>query len=434
MPKLKLGIEKLEGKLKERDIKEAVKPGLYSDGNGLYLRVAPKSKKRGSISKGWMFKFMIGGRARSMGLGPVSLYSLQAARAMALDARKLRHQGIDPIEARLAKDMQERLEAAKQKTFDQCAAEYIRSHKAGWKNSKNAAQWESSLRNYAGPFIGALPVGDIDTNAVMRVLRQPVEGETFWTARPETASRVRGRIESVFDLAKTQGIAKGENPAKWKGHLNHLLPATSKVHKVEHHPALPYRELPAFMAELRAREGISARAFEFTILTCARTGEALGAKWGEVDLGARVWTIPGERMKGGLEHRVPLCAQALAILLDMRLLAPEGGADAYVFPGFKHGRPLGNMAFLTLLRRMGRHGDLTGHGFRATAKTWAEEETPFPSKVIEKALAHKIGGELEEAYNRGDLFQKRRGLMDAWAAYCGSGEAADNVVELRGAR
>jgi integrase len=266
----------------------------------------------------------------------------------------------------------------------------------------------------------------VDTAAVMRVLEQDVDGTAFWVARLETASRVRQRIEAVLDWAKVHGYREAGNPARWRGQLDKLLPAKSKVRVPRHHAALPHREVPAFMTVLRAQEGTAARAFEFAILTCARTSEALSATWAEVNLDGQAWTIAASRMKSSREHRVPLSSRALAILKEMRLLAPGSGADAFIFPGAKHGRPLSNMAFLTLLRRMGR-GDLTAHGMRASFKTWASEETPFPRDVIERALAHVTGNRAERAYERGDLFKKRRALMEAWAAFCGSAETGDNV-------
>jgi integrase len=412
------------GKLTAIGVEKAKKPGLYADGGGLYLRVTKEG------AKNWIFRFMLNRKARSMGLGPVSLYGLQEARGMAHDARKLRHQGIDPIEARRIKAMKDRLDAAKAITFDECARKYIKSHRAGWRNGKHAAQWESTLAAYARPIIGALAVCDIDTGAVMRVLEQDVDGATLWMARTETASRVRQRIEAILDWAKVRGHREGENPARWKGHLDKLLPAKNKVREVEHHPALPYREMRGFMTELRAQEGVAPRTFEFALLTAARTGEVLGATWGEIGINERVWTIPASRMKGKREHRVPLSDRAVAILKEMRLLAPANGPNgAFVFPGMKRGRPLSSMTFLMLLRRMGRDG-LTAHGFRSTFRDWAAERG-FPDEVCELALAHAVSDKVLAAYKRTGLFERRRELAAAWAAFCGTAEAADNVIEMR---
>jgi integrase len=405
------------GRLTALKVEKARKPGMYADGGGLYLRVTSEG------TKNWVLRFMIDRRPRWMGLGPLALYGLQEARAKALDARRKRHEGIDPIEARRAERAQQRLDAAKAITFKQCAEAYINARRAGWRNSKHAGQWGATLSTYAYPHIGALPVQAIDIALVLKVL------EPIWTTRPETAGRVRGRLESILDFAKVCGYRDGENPARWRGHLDKVLAARSKVRKVEHHAALPYIELPGFLVSLREQEGIAARALEFAILTAARTGEVIGACWNEVDLLDKVWTVPAARMKAHREHRVPLSARALAILDEMQ--AARHG-DAFVFPGGKPGRPLSNMAFLMLLRRMGR-GDLTAHGFRATFKTWASERTSFQNEIVEASLAHVIGGKVEQAYRRGDLFDKRRRLMQQWAAFCTTAPAreVDNVTPLR---
>lgn len=404
------------------------KPGLYADGGGLYLQVTP-----GGAS--WVFRYMIKGRAREMGLGPLRLYSLQEARAKALDAARLRHEGVDPIEARHVARASARLDEAKAVTFKQCAKSYIKAHRAGWRNAKHAAQWEATLATYAEPIIGALPVQAIDTALVMKVLEQEVNARPndprapLWTAKPETASRLRGRIESILDWARVRCYRKGENPARWRGHLDKLLPARSRVRAVRHHPALPHGELPEFMSALRAQEGVAARALEFTILTAARTGEVLGARWDEIDRANKVWTLPTNRMKAGKEHRVPLSARTLAILDEMSPFASRGsrsdGAQAFVFPGGKKERPLSNMAFLMLLRRMEWH-DVTAHGFRSSFRDWAAERTSFPREVIEMALAHQIGDKAEAAYRRGDLFEKRRRLMAEWQKYCMSAPAVES--------
>jgi integrase len=403
------------GRLTALKVEKAKKPGMYADGGGLYLRVTPEG------ARNWVLRFMINRRPRWMGLGPLSLYGLAEARARALDARRKRHEGIDPIEARRTERARQRLDAAKVVTFKQCAESYINSHRAGWRNDKHAGQWGATLATYAYPVIGTLPVQAVDTGLVLKAL------EPIWAAKPETASRLRGRIESVLDFAKVRGYRDGENPARWRGHLAKLLPARSKVRAVEHHAALPYADLPAFLITLRTQEGTSARALEFLILTGARTGEVIGAQWSEIDLLDKTWTVPASRMKAHREHRVPLSPRALTILREIQAAHRGESDEAFVFPGGKAGKPLSNMAFLMLLRRMGR-ADLTAHGFRATFKTWASERTSFQNEIIEASLAHITGGKVEQAYMRGDLFEKRRRLMQQWATYC----TADATAEQRG--
>jgi integrase len=408
------------GRLTALKVEKARKPGMYADGGGLYLRVTPEG------ARNWVFRFMIDRKPRWMGLGPLALYSLADARARAQDARRKRHEGIDPIEARRAKQAQQRLDAAKAITFKQCAESYIASHRAGWRNAKHRYQWPATLGAYVYPAIGALPVQAVDTALVHKVL------EPIWTAKPETASRVRQRIENILGFAKVCGYRDGENPARWRGHLDNLLPARSKVRDVKHLAALPYVELPTFLVNLRTREATAARALEFLVLTAARTGEVIGARWNEIDMLDKIWTVPAGRMKAHREHRVPLSPRAVAILKEM--LAARNGDDgnAYVFPGPKPGKPLSNMAFLMLLRRMGLDY-LTVHGFRATFKTWASERTSFQNEIAEAALAHIIGDKVEQAYRRGDLFDKRRRLMQQWATYCTAAarEQQGNVTPLR---
>jgi len=357
---------------------------------------------------------MLAGRAREMGLGSVADVTLAEAREAAREARALVRQGVDPIAKRQAARAALRLDAAKAVTFEECAERYIGSHAAGWRNPKHAAQWPSSLKTYVYPVFGSLPVQAIDTGLVMKAV------EPLWVTKTETASRVRGRIESVLDWAAARGYRQGENPARWRGHLENLLPKKSKVSRIEHHAALPYAEIADFMASLRQQEGTAARALEFTILTAARTGEVLGAKWPEIDLEGRLWTIPGERMKAGKEHRVSLSGAAIAVLERMQ----EVRSGDHVFPGARARRPISNMALLMTLRRMGRR-DLTTHGFRSTFSDWCAEQTNTPSEVREMALAHAVSDKVEAAYRRGDLFEKRRQLMAAWARFCAAptGEA-----------
>jgi integrase len=403
------------GKLTALAITQAKRRGYYGDGGGLFLQVST------SGAKSWVFRFKEIGRLREMGLGPTHTVSLAEARQKALECRKARLDGLDPIEARRGKRILAKLDAAKAVTFAACAERYIASHKAGWRNPKHAAQWPATLGTYVYPAFGSLPVQAVDVGLVMKAI------EPIWVQKPETAGRVRGRIESVLDWATARGYRQGENPARWRGHLENLLPKKSKVRRVEHHAALPYVEIGAFMAELQRQEGVPARALEFAILTAARTGEVIGAKWDEIDLGERLWTVPAERMKkADKEHRVPLSDAALAILDDLRKVQQ----DNFVFPGGKAGRPISNMAMLMLLRRMGR-GDLTAHGFRSSFRDWAAERTGFPAEVAEMALAHTVSDKVEAAYRRGDLFQKRRQLSEAWAKFCAAGPTIGQVVPIR---
>lgn len=396
--------------------------GMYSDGGGLYLQVIAKE------TKSWIFRFMLNGRAREMGLGPLHTVSLAEARARATDCRQRLQNGEDPIEARRSEKAKAQLEAAKAITFKVAAAEYIKNHRAGWRNAKHVAQWESTLATYAEPVIGKQPVQMVDTALVIRIL-QPL-----WSKKPETASRLRGRIEGILDWARVQGYREGENPARWRGHLDKILPARSKMSRVKHHAAIPYAEIGEFMTALRALEGTAARAFEFAILTAARTGEVIGARWSEINLADKVWIIPAERMKAGKEHRVPLAPRALAILAEMTPLrrAAEDEGAAFIFPGRKDGQPLSNMAFLMLLRRMER-SDLTAHGFRSSFRDWAAESTNFPSEVAEMALAHTVGDKVEAAYRRTDLFQRRKRLMQEWAQFCELPSATGaRVIKFKG--
>lgn len=405
-------------KLTARMVAAINEPGRYGDGDGLYLQVGK------SGGKSWLFRFMLAGKSREMGLGSAADVTLAEARERAGEARKVLSAGRDPLEARREEERQREAEKARAVTFKDAAGRYIAAHRAGWRNEKHAAQWDSTLTTYAYPVFGDVAVADVDTGMVLSAL------EPIWQDKPETATRVRGRIEAVLDWAKARGYRDREamNPAQWKGHLSHLLPARSKVARVEHHAALPWREVGAFMVDLRGRPATAARALEFAILTAARSGEVFGATWDEVDLAGAVWNVPGDRMKAGRDHRVPLSPQAVALL---QTLADEGDCTGYVFKGQKKGRPLSSMAMLMLLRRMER-GDLTAHGFRSTFRDWAAEATNFPGEVAEAALAHIVGDKVEAAYRRGDLFDKRRRLMEAWADHCDTLAAdAANVVPIR---
>jgi integrase len=402
------------GKLSARTVQAAKTPGLFGDGGNLYLSVDD------SGNKSWIVRWSSGGRLRKCGLGAAHTISLEQAREKAGEARRLIRDGKDPREVWRAERQAAAVAQAGSMSFDDATEAYVASHRAGWKSAKHAKQWDATLSRYASPVFGKLPVSAITTELVMRVV------EPIWSSKNETAHRLRGRIETVLSWAKVHGYRSGENPAQWRGHLAHLLPARKKVHKVTHHAALPYAKLPAFMGDLRKRYGVAALALEFAILTATRTSETLDAAWSEFDLRNKLWSIPAERMKGGREHRVPLCDRAVSIVQEMQTVRH----GAYVFPGAKRGKPLSNMAMLTALKRMGRD-DLTAHGFRATFKTWATEKTTYQREVIEAALAHAIGDKTEAAYQRGDLLDKRRRLMIAWAAYCDSGAVSGNVVAMR---
>jgi integrase len=403
---------KTTGKLTALSVKRLRRRGMHNDGHGLYLQIAE------SGTKSWVLRYKINGRPRHLGLGPLHTVSLADARLRAIDARRLLLDGHDPIAVRVAARVAARLADARTMTFDQCAEAYIRAHRGGWKNAKHAEQWPSTIKTYASPIFGSLPAQSVDTALVMRAL------EPIWSTKTETATRLRGRIENVLDWARVRGFRTGENPARWKGHLDQLLPAANKVGKVEHHAALPYAEVGAFMVDLRAQAGVSARALTFLILTATRTSETLNATWNEIDLDSATWTVPGSRMKGGRDHRVPLSDDALALLKDMQAVRSSN----YVFPGGRIGKPLSNMALLETLRRMKR-GDLTAHGFRSTFRVWTAEQTNFPSEVCEAALAHAVSDKTIAAYQRNDFIDRRRKLMDAWAAYCS--EMASDVVPMR---
>jgi integrase len=388
--------------------------GYHADGGGLYLQVAPGG------GRSWIFRYQVAGKRRDMGLGSISIVGLAEARKVAHECRRLLFEGIDPLERKRAGRSAAALETAKAITFRQCAEGYIAAHKAGWRDHKSQQQWEQSLAAYVYPRFGALPVQTVDVALVMKAL------EPLWTEKPETASRVRGRIESVLDWATARGYRTGENPARWRGHLENLLPKRSKVARVEHHPALPYPEIAAFMAELRQQEGVAARALEFAILTAARSGEVLGARWSEFDIANRIWIVPGDWMKAGKEHRVPLSEAAMVVVEQMAAVR----LNDYVFPGLRKGQPASTNTMFYALRRMGR-GDLTAHGFRSSFRDWCAECTAFPAEVAEMALAHVVGDKVEAAYRRGDLFEKRRQLADAWARFCAMPAQTGAVVSIR---
>jgi integrase len=441
-------VKREKNRLSPVAIRTADTPGLHNDGFGLNLQVSQfwsveyqddEGKTRGRsfekedlalarqmelrgrgiepliesyVTKSWLFRFMRNGKDRKMGLGPFETTSLAKARELAQKKRDLLREGIDPIAQAEAERAANKLEAAKQMTFKQCAEAYIKAHESGWKNEKHSAQWHATFNETrrgkrvfpaATALLNDLPVAAIDIALVVRSL------EKIWYTTPESASRIRGRIENVLAWATVRGLRSGDNPARWEGNLKTLLPAKGAIAKTEHHKAIPYRELPAFMAELRTKPGSSARALEFCILTATRTGEVIGARPAEIDYAKKVWTIPAERMKAAREHEVPLSDRALAILADP-------GDGEFVFGG-RNRRPLSNMAMLELLRGMLGKG-ATVHGFRSTFRDWAGNETHFPRELAEHALAHVIGDKAEQAYRRSAALEKRRKLMSAWSAYC----------------
>jgi integrase len=404
-------------RLRAVDLPRISKAGYHHDGGGLYLQV--REGKNG-ITRSWVFRYTRLGKARNMGLGPLHTISLSEARVKAREARKLRLEGVDPVGDRKAQRAAQRVSEATAMTFKQCAEAYIAAHQAGWRNPKHAAQWTATLGAYAYPIFGTLPVQAVDVGLVMKAI------EPIWSAKTVTASRVRGRIESVLDWATARGYRQGENPARWNGHLENLLPSKTKVHRVEHHPALPHGEISGFMADLRQKEGVPARALEFAILTAARTGEVIGARWDEMNLTEKLWIVPATRMKAGKAHRVPLSDAALTILERMR----EIRRNDFVFPGRDAGKPISGIGFSSVLQRMKR-GDLTPHGFRSTFMDWAAEQTNFPAEMRDMALAHTVSDKVEAAYRRGDLFERRREMMAAWAQFC-EGASGGNVVAMRG--
>lgn len=381
-----------------------LKPGMYADGLGLYLQV------RSGNSRSWIFRYRIGGKLRDMGLGPFHTVSLADAREKADVCRAMRLKGIDPLEERLKQQQAKTIEVAEAITFEKCAETYIATHKDGWKSGKHADQWTATLQAYVYPVFKDTPVASIEDALVLKVL-QPI-----WKEKTETASRIRGRIERILDWARVMNYRTGDNPARWKGHLDHLLPKRSRVATIVHHAALPIDGTPGFIQVLRQEETVVARAFEFCILNATRTNETMGMRWSEYDEKTQLWTVPGVRMKAGRDHRIPLAKRSQLILAEMLDIR----TGDYVFPGGARERPLSSMAFLMLLRRRGRN-DITAHGFRSTFRDWAAERTDFPNEVVEMALAHTIGNKVEAAYRRGDLFEKRRQLAEAWAAFCEGG-------------
>jgi integrase len=383
--------------LRETQVKSAAKPGLLADGDGLYLSVS----KTGA--KSWRYIYVRGGKRTELGLGSYGTgteqVSLAAARDKADGIRAMLGAGGDP------KSTPKETPQAPV-TFGKFADDFIATMESGWRNAKHRQQWKNSLKQHA-PVLREKPIAEITVDDVIGVLKP------IWVSKAETASRIRGRIETILDAAKVSKLREGENPARWKGNLVHLLPKRKKLQR-GHHKALPYAEMPEFIKVLRKKKGIASKALEFTTLTAARSGEVREAVWPEIDFNKKIWTVPAEKMKAEREHRVPLCSRAIEILNEMK----EISTSDLIFPGEKSGKTMSDMTLSAVLRRM--KIDATVHGMRSSFRDWVGDETDHPSEVGEAALAHAIGDETEEAYRRGDALEKRRKLMDDWANYCGS--------------
>lgn len=399
-------------KLTVKKIQGITKAGSYGDGRNLWLIVGSTGLKR------WEFRYTLNGRPRQMGLGSLDLMKLNEARDKALELRRMVQNGEDPIDARKGQ------KPPPSQTFEDVAEKCVTSLETGWSNPKQERQWRSSLASYVYPDIGKRSVALITTEDVFDIL-QPI-----WSTKSETANRVRMRIEKVLDFANALKLRSGENPARWKGNLDALLPKITKVKVVRHHPALPYDETGQFVAALRGKEGISPRSLEFTILTAARTNEAIGARWSEFDFNNATWTIPADRMKAQREHRVPLSKAAIALLRALPRDTESEDGFVFISPRSKN-KPLSNMAMLKTLKLMERQ-DLTVHGFRSTFRDWAAETTGYQDIVVEMALAHTVGNAVEAAYRRGDLFEKRTRLMNDWAEYCDQPASKADVVPIHG--
>jgi len=365
---------------------------------------------------------MRAGRERWMGLGPYPDVSLAEARDKSMDCRRMLREGIDPIEHRRAERVAAQLMAGKNTTFEECAKAHIEAHRPGWKNPKHAAQWWSTLETYANPIMGRIPVRDVDTGLVMRVLKP------IWQTKTETANRLRQRIEAVVDGATAQGLRSGDNPARWRGHLDKLLPRQSKISRVRHFEAMGYSEIPAFFRDLRQRDPISARALAFSILTAARSGEVRGAIWDEIDMDTATWTIPGDRTKSGRSHRVPLSSEAMLVLREMKSV--QTVSDKYVFPGRRPGYQMSENTMRKYLQNDMQRERLTVHGFRSTFRDWAAEQSSFPREVAEAALAHTLKDKTEAAYQRSDMLERRRKLMETWAKHCTSDSVRGKLLKM----
>lgn len=400
--------------LTDRAVAAIKEPGRYAVGgvDGLHIRVTDGG------AKSWILRVQVGDKRRDLGIGNYPMVSLARARDEAYEYRKRIRDGVDPLAQKREIRSALRAQQAGEKTFKECAEAYIEAKAIEWKNPKHRQQWENTLATYAYPKIGAMVVADIALPQVLSVL------EPIWTDKTETASRLRGRLESILDWATVRQYRNGDNPARWKGHLDTILPARGKVQKIEHHPAMTIDDTPAFWRALGVKDGMSIRALQFVILTAARSGEVRGATWDEIDLDAAVWTIPGDRMKAGREHRVPLSKQAVALLKSL----PRLDGSPYVFFAPKGGQ-LSDMALTAVMRRM----DLTAvpHGFRSTFRDWAGERTNYPREMAEQALAHTLRDKTEAAYRRGDALERRRAMMQDWANFLDRPSAGKNVVHMK---
>jgi integrase len=402
------------------EVEKGTKPGRYGDGAGLYLLV------RSRQAKFWLFRYTLSGKMREMGLGPAkgrTAVSLSQARARARQLHTVVREGRDPLAEREAEKAKAQADTARAKaaamTFGEVADMYIAAHEAAWRSPKHHQQWRNTLRDYVLPAIGDLPVGIVDTGAVIKIIGP------LWREKTETASRLRGRIEAVLDYAKARGWRDGENAARWRGHLDQLLPPRSKIQRIEHHAAMPWCEIGAFMQRLRQNSGINARCLQFLILTACRSSEVRRARWDEIDLTQSVWTIPAQRMKAGRGHRVPLSEPAMAVLRTMA----QFGTDGFVFPGLKTAAALSDRA-LTKAMHEACGNSATVHGFRSTFRDWCAEGKNYPRELAEAALAHTLKDKVEAAYQRSDLLERRRRLMTDWAAFCGREKVAGAVVTL----
>jgi integrase len=406
-------VSRSKHRLTAAEVKHA-KEGTHHDGGGLYLRVKPGAEKD-TFRRRWMFRYWDNGKDRWMGLGSAEDVSLKDARDRAEAARRLRAGDVDPIHSRRA---EREAEPVVERTFTECAQEFIEAHEHKWKNPKHRLQWRNTLATHVYPTFGDKSINEVTRTDIIGVLKP------IWYSRTETAERLRSRILMVMEWAVANGYRTAqEDPSGWRRHLLKALPSIPKTKRVRHHPAMPYEQVPKFVAKLRVAYSVSARALEFLILTAARTSEVLEAQWSEFDLDKGVWTVPTERMKSGREHRVPLCARAIEILIEMK--ASKSRRWVFVSPRTE---PLSNMALLMMVRRTTGE-ELTTHGFRSSFRDWAAEETPFSREVAEQALAHVIADKTEAAYRRGDMFEKRRQLMDAWAAHCETNRHTKNHQE-----
>lgn len=403
---------KLTQKLTDLKVRKGIEPASYPDGNGLYLQI------RKSGAKDWFYRYEVGGRGRKKGLGSYPTISLQDAREAAHECRILRKNGIDPVEHFQKLQKEQVLLERKVMTFKECAEAYIDARKPEWKNEKHQYQWSQSLTSYAYPYIGDLSVQEINLSLVLKVL------EPIWQTKTETASRVRQRIESILDWAKVREYREGENPARWRGHLDKLLPSPKKIQKVVHQPAMDYMDVPEFYKAIRTNQAVSKLALVFIVLTATRSKETRFARWSEIDFKNKVWTIPEERTKSGREQRVPLTGEMISRLKQAESIK----LGDFVFPSTKARQGISDTAVRKQLQD--KHADLTVHGFRSSFRDWCAEMTNYPRELAEKALGHVLTDKVEAAYQRGDMFEKRRKLMESWNDFCVNGQATGDVVPI----